>query len=77
MCKRVFNKLIPIVFPVFSLSSGTRVRLWSEQGPQACIVGLDDCGFLQVESEEQGIVSVQPDGNSFDMLRNLIVTKQR
>ncbi|XP_041089099.1 biotin--protein ligase [Polyodon spathula] len=57
--------------------SGTQVRLWSEQGPQACVVGLDDCGFLQVESEEQGVVSVQPDGNSFDMLRNLIVTKQR
>ncbi|XP_041720594.1 biotin--protein ligase isoform X2 [Coregonus clupeaformis] len=57
--------------------SGTQVRLWSEDGPQAVVVGLDDNGFLQVRSEEQGVVSVQPDGNSFDMLRNLVVTKQR
>ncbi|KAK6486114.1 biotin--protein ligase-like isoform X1 [Huso huso] len=74
------EKGAPGVLPLYYkrwVHSGTRVRLWSEQGPQACIVGLDDCGFLQVESEEQGIVSVQPDGNSFDMLRNLIVTKQR
>ncbi|XP_066555582.1 biotin--protein ligase [Amia ocellicauda] len=57
--------------------SGTQVRLGSETGPQVAVVGLDDNGFLQVESQEQGVVSVQPDGNSFDMLKNLIVTKQR
>ncbi|KAG7483610.1 hypothetical protein MATL_G00040190 [Megalops atlanticus] len=56
--------------------SGTQVRLWSEDGPRAAVVGLDDNGFLQVQSEEQGMVSVQPDGNSFDMLRNLVVTKR-
>ncbi|XP_064207281.1 biotin--protein ligase isoform X2 [Anguilla rostrata] len=55
--------------------SGTQVRLWSEDGPRAAVVGLDDNGFLQVRSPEQGVVSVQPDGNSFDMLRNLIVSK--
>ncbi|KAL7847549.1 hypothetical protein AOLI_G00222670, partial [Acnodon oligacanthus] len=54
---------------------GTQVRLWSEDGPEADVIGLDDHGFLQVRSREQGLVSVQPDGNSFDMLRNLIVTK--
>ncbi|KAM9539220.1 biotin--protein ligase isoform 1-T1 [Salvelinus alpinus] len=59
------------------MHNGTQVRLWSEDGPQAVVVGLDDNGFLQVRSEEQGVVSVQPDGNSFDMLRNLVVTKQR
>ncbi|KAJ7996983.1 hypothetical protein DPEC_G00224190 [Dallia pectoralis] len=57
--------------------SGTQVRLWSEEGPRSDVVGLDDNGFLQVRSEEQGVVSVQPDGNSFDMLRNLVVVKQR
>ncbi|XP_010891889.2 biotin--protein ligase isoform X1 [Esox lucius] len=57
--------------------SGTQVRLWSEDGPHADVVGVDDNGFLQVRSEEQGVVSVQPDGNSFDMLRNLVVVKQR
>ncbi|XP_061106541.1 biotin--protein ligase isoform X2 [Conger conger] len=54
---------------------GTQVRLWSEDGPKAAVVGLDDNGFLQVRSQEQGVVSVQPDGNSFDMLRNLVVSK--
>ncbi|XP_026872786.2 biotin--protein ligase isoform X1 [Electrophorus electricus] len=54
---------------------GTQVRLWSEEGPVADVVGLDDHGFLQVSSREHGLVSVQPDGNSFDMMRNLVVTK--
>ncbi|XP_063058998.1 biotin--protein ligase isoform X2 [Engraulis encrasicolus] len=54
--------------------SGTRVKLWSEDGPEAEVLGLDEHGFLQVKSEKE-VVSVQPDGNSFDMLRNLVVTK--
>uniref|UniRef100_A0A8C4ZLI7 Holocarboxylase synthetase n=1 Tax=Gadus morhua TaxID=8049 RepID=A0A8C4ZLI7_GADMO len=58
------------------MHSGTRVRLWSADGPEAEVVGLDDNGFLQVYSKEQGVVSVEPDGNSFDMLMNLVVSKQ-
>ncbi|XP_041865325.1 biotin--protein ligase isoform X2 [Melanotaenia boesemani] len=58
------------------LHSGTHVRLWSEEGPEAQVVGLDENGFLQVHSKEQGLVSVEPDGNSFDMLKNLVVIKQ-
>ncbi|KAL6099216.1 hlcs [Pungitius sinensis] len=59
------------------LHSGTRVRLWSEDGLEAEVVGLDHNGFLQVHNKEQGVVSVEPDGNSFDMLKNLVVIKQR
>ncbi|XP_019125008.2 biotin--protein ligase isoform X1 [Larimichthys crocea] len=59
------------------LHSGTRVRLWSEDGLEADVVGLDQNGFLQVHSKEQGVVSLEPDGNSFDMMKNLVVTKQR
>ncbi|XP_030601727.1 biotin--protein ligase-like [Archocentrus centrarchus] len=59
------------------LHSGTRVRLWSDEGPEAQVMGLDHNGFLQVHSKEQGVVSVEPDGNSFDMLKNLLVIKQR
>ena len=62
---------------LWSLSSGTRVRLWSADGPEAEVVGLDDNGFLQVYCKEQGVVSLEPDGNSFDMLMNLVVSKQR
>lgn len=56
--------------------SGTRVRLWSEDGLEAEVVGLDHNGFLQVRSKEQDVVSVEPDGNSFDMLKNLVVIKR-
>ncbi|KAM8897237.1 biotin--protein ligase isoform 2-T2 [Spinachia spinachia] len=59
------------------LHSGTLVRLWSEDGLEAEVVGLDHNGFLQVYNKEQGVVSVEPDGNSFDMLKNLVVIKQR
>nr|XP_057942159.1 biotin--protein ligase [Doryrhamphus excisus] len=58
------------------LHSGARVRLWSEDGLEAEVVGLDSNGFLQVHSKEEGIVSVEPDGNSFDMMKNLVVIKQ-
>ncbi|XP_015253856.1 PREDICTED: biotin--protein ligase isoform X1 [Cyprinodon variegatus] len=58
------------------LHSGTLVRLWSEEGPEAQVVGLDDNGFLQVYNKEEGVISVEPDGNSFDMLKNLVVRKR-
>lgn len=70
------DAVLPIYYKRW-LHSGTRVRLWSEDGPEVEVVGLDDNGFLQVYCREQGVVSVEPDGNSFDMLKNLVVTKQR
>ncbi|XP_057176729.1 biotin--protein ligase isoform X3 [Triplophysa rosa] len=68
------HALLPLYYKRW-VHSGTRVRLWSEDGPEADVVGLDENGFLQVLSGDQRLVSVQPDGNSFDMLRNLVVTK--
>ncbi|ELU14557.1 hypothetical protein CAPTEDRAFT_134121, partial [Capitella teleta] len=41
------------------------------------IIGLDDYGYLLVESEDGTSESVHPDGNSFDMMRNLIIPKTR
>lgn len=40
------------------------------------IKGLDDFGFLLVHTKSGESLSVQPDGNSFDMLRNLIAMKK-
>lgn len=70
---------LPPVTPVLVcfIFSGQQVRLGSTEGPQASIVGLDDSGFLQVHQEDGGVVTVHPDGNSFDMLRNLIVPKRQ
>lgn len=41
----------------------------------ATIIGLDDYGFLKVRGERGEIFSVQPDGNTFDMLSGLIAPK--
>ncbi|CAH2219168.1 biotin-- ligase isoform X1 [Pelobates cultripes] len=69
------NGILPVYYKHW-VHSGCQVRLGSEDGPLAWIVGLDDSGFLQVLQEGKDIVSVHPDGNSFDMLRNLIVPKR-
>ncbi|VEN62869.1 unnamed protein product [Callosobruchus maculatus] len=39
------------------------------------IIGIDDYGYLKVRSPNGSIASVQPDGNTFDMLRGLIYPK--
>ncbi|XP_054669796.1 biotin--protein ligase isoform X3 [Grus americana] len=68
------NGVLPHYYKYW-VHSGKQVRLRSEDGPIAWIVGIDDYGFLQVHEEGKGVESVHPDGNSFDMLRNLIVPK--
>ncbi|XP_027557547.1 biotin--protein ligase isoform X2 [Neopelma chrysocephalum] len=68
------NGILPRYYKYW-VHSGKQVRLRSEDGPTAWIVGIDDYGYLQVHQEGKGIQSVHPDGNSFDMLRNLIVPK--
>ncbi|XP_033111673.1 biotin--protein ligase-like [Anneissia japonica] len=59
------------------LHSGMKVHLENDDGPEVEVVGLDDMGFLAVKDQCGQVVSVQPDGNSFDMMKNLIVTKAR
>lgn len=50
--------------------SGRAIRL--KDGTQAEILGVDDQGYLKVRMESTGQVqSLQPDGNRFDMIRNL------
>ncbi|GJQ79840.1 Hcs [Trypoxylus dichotomus] len=39
------------------------------------IVGIDDYGYLTVKSPDGTISAVQPDGNTFDMLKGLIAPK--
>ncbi|XP_023439237.2 biotin--protein ligase isoform X2 [Dasypus novemcinctus] len=68
--------VLPLYYKYW-VHSGQRVRLGGAEGPTAAVVGLDDCGFLQVHLEGSEVVTVHPDGNSFDMLRNLILPKQQ
>nr|XP_002732728.1 PREDICTED: biotin--protein ligase-like [Saccoglossus kowalevskii] len=59
------------------LHSDARVRLESENGPEVTVIGLDNHGYLSVRNEYNQLLSVQPDGNSFDMMKNLIITKSQ
>ncbi|XP_035873316.1 biotin--protein ligase isoform X1 [Phyllostomus discolor] len=70
------NAVLPLYYRYWA-HSAQQVRLGSAEGPKAWIVGLDDSGFLQVDREDGQVVTVHPDGNSFDMLRNLIVPKSQ
>ncbi|XP_041528925.1 biotin--protein ligase isoform X5 [Microtus oregoni] len=70
------NGVLPLYYKYW-VHSGQQVRLGSTEGPQVSIVGLDDSGFLQVHQKGGEVVTVHPDGNSFDMLRNLIVPKRQ
>lgn len=42
---------------------------------RAKIIGIDDFGYLKVQTAGKKIEIVHPDGNTFDMLRGLIVPK--
>lgn len=46
------------------------------QKKSAKVLGIDEFGFLKIQVDDtKKIESVQPDGNSFDMLRGLIIPK--
>ncbi|XP_067648145.1 uncharacterized protein Hcs isoform X2 [Eurosta solidaginis] len=53
------------------------VKICDTSGKQhdATIIGIDDIGYLKVKTVQGLIETVQPDGNSFDMLQGLIVPK--
>ncbi|XP_049641345.1 biotin--protein ligase [Suncus etruscus] len=70
------NGVLPLYYKYW-VHSAQQVRLGGAEGPLVSVVGLDDSGFLQVHQEGGEVLTVHPDGNSFDMLRNLIVPKQR
>ncbi|XP_053397542.1 biotin--protein ligase-like [Mercenaria mercenaria] len=59
------------------LHSNSKVNLQSEGNAEVQIIGLDEYGYLLVETADGVKISVQPDGNSFDMMKNLISMKTR
>ncbi|XP_077891983.1 biotin--protein ligase-like [Ictidomys tridecemlineatus] len=70
------NGVLPLYYKYW-IHSGQQVRLGSAEGPKVSIVGLHDSGFLQVHQEGGEMVTVHPDGNTFDMLWNLILPKRQ
>ncbi|XP_055680744.1 biotin--protein ligase isoform X2 [Lutzomyia longipalpis] len=61
----------------FWLHSGVEVGIVDEKGDHrsAKVMGIDEYGYLRVQTEGRRAESVHPDGNSFDMLKGLILPK--
>ncbi|GAB0088857.1 hypothetical protein DMENIID0001_033210 [Sergentomyia squamirostris] len=59
------------------LHSGVEVGIVDEKGDQrsAKVIGIDEYGYLKVQTDGKRAESVHPDGNSFDMLKGLIVPR--
>ena len=56
--------------------SGSVVRLASRGEEEVTILGIDDYGYLRVRTNKtQELLSLQPDGNTFDIMKGLIATK--
>lgn len=57
----------------------SEVTVQSEDGQvtKATVVGIDDFGFLKVRRDSGEICVVQPDGNTFDMIKGLIAPKPK
>ena len=57
---------------------GSNSSVTSQSLASATVVGVDSHGFLRVRRHDNGcVVSLHPDGNSFDIMKNLIVSKSR
>ena len=41
------------------------------------VTGIDEYGFLRVVTADGKVISLQPDGNTFDILKGLIATKEQ
>lgn len=82
-CKRVNN--MPIFsnhltyfyrIPFFGFCRNHQVQLDTEGDQVFTVQGVDEYGYLEIKSKDGGkTISVQPDGNSYDMMRNLIHMK--
>ena len=53
------------------------MTLQDHKNIEANVLGIDDFGYLKVQTRDGEIISLQPDGNSFDMMTNMISIKTR
>lgn len=60
---------------LFLFCSDAVVSLASHDEEQVGVVGLDKYGYLQVRRKGGDKLSLQPDGNSFDIMKGLIIMK--
>ena len=58
------------------MHAGAKVQV-HDQGDEKCmIIGLDEHGYLNLLKNNGEFFSVHPDGNSFDIMHNLITAKK-
>lgn len=57
--------------------SNSKVKVTTDNGisEEAKIIGIDEFGYLRVKSKNGTTSRVQPDGNTFDMMKGLILAK--
>ena len=69
---------VNVCFFVLSYFSGSTVE-YAQSGEKQVVqvTGIDEYGFLRVATANGKIISLQPDGNSFDILKGLIATKEK
>lgn len=60
---------------LFFSEQRVKICLQNSEEKDANIIGVDEYGFLKVKLVDGKVETVQPDGNSFDMLKGLIVPK--
>jgi len=74
-----FHKLLEPSSRQTVFFSGTDVEVQSSSSSKtisAKIIGVDDCGYLRVRRHDDGsILTLHPDGNSFDLTKNLVAAK--
>ena len=51
------------------------VQLASRGNEEVTVRGIDEYGYLRVLTKSGEELTLRPDGNSFDIMRNLIVMK--
>lgn len=59
------------------LHENQEIKIVDKEGTEkkAKVTGIDEYGFLMVQLENGAVETVHPDGNSFDMLKGLILPK--
>ena len=51
------------------------MKVASRQNEEVTIMGINEYGYLRVQTANGQELSLQPDGNSFDIMKGLIVMK--
>ena len=59
-------------FPILKSNQSVKVKSKDNIDETAKIVGLNEYGYLRVQKSDQSELIVQPDGNRFDYMENLI-----